>query len=621
MIKFFDDITDGWKSYIGLVLVVFSLALVGCESPAPVPDVVPGVKGQTWTSMVICNPEGETLEFSFTAEAAWTAKSDGSWYQVSPTSGVKGSSTIQIAVSKNTSKASRSAEIVIYVKGYNSASFTIKQDRSTESEVKGETEMNKAIDEYLLKNYLWNDEYKGMTRDLDIPYKDSYENFLKKTLINMSTNTLDKKKNQSGAYNLYSYIDRTDKKAKSKSVYAAGVNHGVEKEDKVSSFGIVRLEPLSFSNAQGNSTGKYGFAVQAVYPTSSAQSMGVKRGNIIYKVDDKEITPTNYMSLYLNLLNPTANSVKLSTGYGTEEPKDVYLQATQIDPTPILKQEVLEEEGHRIGYLVYDSFDAAYDNDLLGAISSFKSKGITDLILDFRYNGGGYMISSMMLSSCVAGSVCKNQIFQYYRYNSTRMSEVETTKKVTGYDYDATAKYFYNHFIFDNYYGVNLSSYALDLKRVFVLTTVATASASEVLINSLRGIGLDVVVIGEPTNGKNVGMEVDRFTVGNYDYELAPITFQYYNANKETVPEDGFKIDEYEGKDCKVNDWNNGYVDFGEKEEPMLAKAIELITGKAQVQAKARSVARLNMQPVSVELPALKQTRPQGVLVLKPEVE
>ena len=161
--------------------------------------------------------------------------------------------------------------------------------------------------------------------------------------------------------------------------------------------------------------------------------------------------------------------------------------------------------------------------------------------------------------------------------------------------------------MYDDYYGVNLDTYSLNLKRLFVLTTNATASASEVLINSLRGRGISVILIGEKTNGKNVGMEVKSFNSEGYIYELAPITFQGYNERIETIPFDGLPVD-YE-----ISDWNNGYVDFGDLNEPMFKKAYELITGASR-SVVVPSVLHKNMNGQIKPLPAAYK-HPEGMIV------
>ena len=103
-----------------------------------------------------------------------------------------------------------------------------------------------------------------------------------------------------------------------------------------------------------------------------------------------------------------------------------------------------------------------------------------------------------------------------------------------------------------------------------MLTSANTASASEAVINSLRGIDIPVTLIGTTTNGKNVGMEGISFTAGSYLYELTPITFQGYNAKQQTVNPDGMEVDKI------VEDWGPaGYVDFGASEP--LIRAISML--------------------------------------------
>ena len=482
-----------------------------------------------------------------------------------------------------------------------------KEEPEPESpEVTAETEMNEVIDACLSELYLWNGEYNGMTRDLTIPYVDGYENFMRTTLLSMTTNTLDKKRNSAGGYNLYSYIEREEKKTGSRNVRAGGVDNGIEKEDKIKSYGFCWMHGVNFIN-----TGSVGLVVQSVYPDSPASAMGVKRGTYIFKVNGTTIDQSNYASLALSLLAPQAQTVTLTVNDGNGARKDVTLMAAEIDPSPVLLNTVIEEGSHKIGYLVYDAFDAAYDNELLDVVTELKSAGVTDLVLDLRYNGGGHVNSSMMLTACIVGSQCRDKLYMYYRYNDTRMRQVEKTKRDTGNGYDPEAKYFYENFMYDDYFGVNLADYALGLERVYTLVTSSSASASEVLINVLRGLDFPVEVIGGKTNGKNVGMEVVKFDKGDYTYELAPITFQYYNAKRETILANGLKVD-YE-----VSDWDDGYIDFGERNEPLLSKAIELITGQSSSSSLSRSVAGVPLRILPVGEALDGGHHPRGTLVLR----
>lgn len=93
-------------------------------------------------------------------------------------------------------------------------------------------------------------------------------------------------------------------------------------------------------------------------------------------------------------------------------------------------------------------------------------------------------------------------------------------------------------------------------------------------------------LIGEKTNGKNVGMEVSKFTVGNYSYELAPISFQGYNAKQVTVDKNGLAVD------TACEEWDGELKDYGDRSEPMLAAALSQITGQKSVSVSARAAPR-----------------------------
>lgn len=467
---------------------------------------------------------------------------------------------------------------------------------------------NDKIDSYLAERYLWNGEYGQMTRDLTIEYAADNDNFLTRTLLGMTSNTLDKKRYTSGAgqnyYNLYSYITRKARSRAATGPKTRGVNHGVRKETEYG-FGFARLGVVRFSN-----TGKAGFYVMAVYPGSPADKAGFRRGTIFSEIDGAEIadSESEYTPVYKRLTSPSGAASVLFKVRETGE--ETTLTAERLYPNPVLRAEVIEEGEHKIGYMVYNGFDAAYDDDLLDSLRKFRDAGITDLVFDLRYNGGGHVISAKMLATCIAGEKCDGKVFQYYRYNDSRMADPAKTQKQTGNTYDREKALFYENFSYGDYYGADLKQYALGLQNIYVLTTGSTASSSEAVINGLRGIDVGVTLIGEKTNGKNVGMEIDKFDDGDYSYELAPITFEGYNAKKETVNPAGLAVN------YAVADWNNRLVDFG-PEEPMLAKALSLITGRTYTPAPGRSAA--GIAPIAgVSLPE-DARRPAGMLVLSPQ--
>ncbi len=599
------------KNVVFIWLLLLSAIVVSCKDEENFENV-PGASAMSWSDTETVTGEEGVKNYTFEAATDWTAASDQSAWCIVTNMGKAGKSVLKATIKKNDTGKERTANITIVFNGYKSVSFAIKQEAGEEPEIPADP-VNATIDEFLSGYYLWNDEYNGMERDLSIPYASDYDNFLTRTLSQMTTNTFDLKPYVNSSwqteYRLYSYIIRTPKSSTRATNAAGGVNHGIEKPAPISSFGIASMIIIQFTDQSGQFTGDIGFGVEAVYPGSPADKNGVGRGTIIAQIDGKSITESSYVTDYYKLVSPTQNKVTLTLNQ--EGLPEVELTSEMLDPTPIIAHEVWEAGGKKIGYLHYMSFDASYDNDLMAVLKEFKSAGISELVLDLRYNGGGHVITSNMLSTSIAGTAADGKIYQYYRYNDTRMANVEQTQGETRMQYDEAAKKFYENFDSDEYYGVTMADYKLNLPRVFVITTSSTASASEAVINSLRGIDVDVVTIGSKSNGKNVGMEGVSFSYENYIYELTPITFQGYNAKQESVDPNGIT------PDIAAEDWDpmNGLVDF-QMDEPMIAKAIAQITGKKPEAPATRSVLRVPFRKADVGVPEVAPIHPQGMITL-----
>lgn len=491
------------------------------------------------------------------------------------------------------------------------------KESTTGGGAKNELACNRKIDDFLQKRYLWNDEYNRTDRDLAQTYASDGNNFLITTLMKMSTNDLDKKRyignDGKPYYRLYSNVTRTEAAKKAAARTTRGVNHNIAKET-VYGFGFANMMAVRFVDGSGNDTGNYGLICSAVYPDSPAAGKGFARGMIIAELNGEKITAKTLDAAYASLTSPDgAQTLTVTENRAGAQP--VSLTAGEMYPNPVLRREIIREGADRIGYLVYTGFDAAYDDEVLEAVGSFREAGITDLILDLRYNSGGHVISSNMLSTCIAGTACENRVFQYYRYNDSRMADIKQTTKETGNSYDQSARKFFDSFAYGDYYGVDLRTYALNLRRLFVLVTESTASSSEALVNALLGIGIDVTLIGEQTSGKNVGMEVYTFTSDEYSYELAPITFQGYNAREETVPSDGLRVD------YQVREWQNDLADFGAG-DPLVDKALSLVTGRNRIRRETRSVPddpnRVPEIVPGIRLPQPADA-PHGMIVLPPD--
>lgn len=493
--------------YTWFAVLLFGMAAVSCGDDDTKNNDTTGITGSSWKASETVGADRTTKKYTFKASANWVAQSDKpEWCKILTSSGDKGSDRqLNITVEANETGSTRSANITVQVSGYaRAAQFAITQLGSSSGGTGADTELNKQVDKILEYYYLWNGEYRQMSRDLSLDYISSSDNFLKRTLLEMTTNDLDKKRQSNGSYSVYSYLLRTPL-TKAVDGTKPEVNHGVAKK-KEYGFGIAGLMGVRFVDGNNQPTGEYGLVVTSVYPDSPASEAGFRRGTFFAQYNGAAITAANLNSVYGTLIAPGgASTVKLTENKQGAQP--VSLTAREIYPNPVIHSEVITSGAHRIGYLVYDSFDAAYDDELLAAVKKLKDGNITDMVLDLRNNGGGHVISSNMLSTCIAGAACQGKVYEYYRYNDSRMATVEKTARETGKEYDTAAKKFFDEFYYGDYYGVDLRNYALNMTRLYVLVTGNTASSSEAVINTLRGLdGFTVKLIGEKTNGKNVGM-------------------------------------------------------------------------------------------------------------------
>ncbi len=440
---------------------------------------------------------------------------------------------------------------------------------SSSTSVTDDATANTKMDSYLKEYYLYNEEYKTLSPNFDLLYSDFVDN----TLMSMTTNVLDYKNGS-----LYSYVERT---AKSKAESRSSVS-----KELTMSYGLASLVLISFTDSDNIYIG-----IQAVYPDSPAEDAGLIRGYVISEINGVAVTTSNCYGYAQLLLAPTSAatlSLKVLNGRASFT-QDV--TSAMIYPNPVLKCEMINGT---TGYLNYLSFDVAYDDELEAALTSLQSAGATDLILDLRLNGGGYVTSARKLASSIAGANGVGQIFQKYLYNDDIMaldSSLYTTQE---------------NFI--------QSVPQLSLTKLYCLVTGVTASASEIIINSLRGIDFPVTLIGSQTNGKNVGMFELTFSTDDWDYTFLPISFQNFNAKDESDYTDGFPVDEL------VDDWDGGnnFADFTSS-EVMIAKALSLISGSRSGADDATSTNDLfNGNPAvsaeRLESPSLKQ----GAVVLNP---
>src|SRR5690554_1100014 len=141
--------------------------------------------------------------------------------------------------------------------------------------------------------------------------------------------------------------------------------------------------------------------VEYVYPGTPAAEAGIERGNIIIELDGNDITDDNYTDLlYAPNLNLTLG-VSMEDGIHVS-PGTISIVAKELNLDPVMITKVIENEGKKIGYLFYAQYLQNYNPRLDDAFAYFMEEGITDLVIDLRYNPGGTILAARHLCSSIA---------------------------------------------------------------------------------------------------------------------------------------------------------------------------------------------------------------------------
>ena len=268
----------------------------------------------------------------------------------------------------------------------------------------------------------------------------------------------------------------------------------------------------SFSSSVAGVSTTYGCALTLYYTDSSkkyvcavvrytsadspARKAGLKRGDVIMKIGGKSIPTENYLDmLYDEFLHAPSCSLTLSTG------ATVSMTAVRMYEDPVLLYKVFDCGAKKVGYLVYNSFTADSWDRLIEACKYFCREGISELILDLRYNGGGYVTTEYTLASMIAprNAVTAKEIFETSVYNSNYTAAIKKA-----YGEDALNSRFQTEYKFSysgKDYDYNTSDANLGISKLYAIMTGSSASASEALLTGLIPY-MDVEIIGEQSYGK-----------------------------------------------------------------------------------------------------------------------
>lgn len=284
-------------------------------------------------------------------------------------------------------------------------------------------------------------------------------------------------------------------------------------------------------------SGGTGVIAQVLYvlPDSPAQKAGIKRGDIISKVNGQLLSTTNYADLLYG--SATSFTFGLASVSGTtlvDTDKTISVTATTFQENPVFMDSVYTIGSKKIGYLVYNQFVPGangstaneYDAQVDAVFASFKAQGVNELVLDLRYNPGGYTSSSANLASLIGKGVSSSKLYFREEWNASI-----TPLLLNDPQYGSS--FFITNFLDKSQ---NIGS---NLSRVFVLTTDQTASASELIINGLRPY-MTVTTIGTTTYGKNVGSITITDDTGKIKWGMQPIVFRSYNSLGQSDYSTGF---------------------------------------------------------------------------------
>jgi len=306
--------------------------------------------------------------------------------------------------------------------------------------------------------------------------------------------------------------------------------------------------------------------VRYIIPGSNAEDADIERGDLFRSLNGQELTIANYQDILAgssitfdiaaienNTVTPTGESVTISTQTITEN--------------PILVSKVLDVNGAKVGYLMYTSFIADFDEQLNAAFAEFKSENVTDLILDLRYNGGGSVRTATRLASMITGQFT-GDVFAKQQWNEDYQN----------FFLNDNPDRLFNHFTETGAGGEALNS--LNLTKLYTIVSSSSASASELVINGLAPY-IEVVKVGDMTVGKSQASvtlyDSDNFgrdgANPDHTYAIQPLVYESVNSNDVGVPFDGLD------PDFEIIEDIGNLGQLGEKSDPLLAVALDVIQG------------------------------------------
>jgi C-terminal processing protease CtpA/Prc len=261
------------------------------------------------------------------------------------------------------------------------------------------------------------------------------------------------------------------------------------------------------------------------------------RGDVILQVDGQDAVSgtSNAVIAALNDgLFPSAagqsHTFRVRSAAGAE--RNVTVTSANVTRNPVPRVTTFTTPSGPVGYILFNDHISTAEEPLMEAVDDLIDQNVTDLILDLRYNGGGYLDLASELAYMIANTtLTSGQTFEMLEFNSKH----PTRDPVTGQTLTPTP--FHDEtqgFVGSVAAGIDLPN--LDLDRVYIITGEGTCSASESIINSLRGVDVEVYLIGSTTCGKPYGF----YPTDNCGTTYFSIQFRGENAEGFGDYTDGF---------------------------------------------------------------------------------
>jgi hypothetical protein len=345
----------------------------------------------------------------------------------------------------------------------------------------------------------------------------------------------------------------------------------------------------------GSETPPRNVRIAYVDPGTPAAAQALTRGLTVVSIDGVSIDDNT--SAGLATINEALSSPRSGQSYtfvvadalGVQ--RSVSMTAAQITKTPVQNVSTINTPSGRVGYMTFNDHVLPAEGQLVTAFTQLASQGVNDLVLDLRYNGGGFLYIASEIGYMVAGSLrTANKTFERLQFSDKRAADTNNPDNNTPFYNVASG-------IANTGTTANAALPSLNLGRLYVLASSGTCSASEAIVNGLRGAGVEVILVGGTTCGKPYGFTAKD----NCGLSYFPIEFQGVNELGFGDYADGFTPT----ATCTVAD------DFGralgDSSEGMLAAALNhrvtgscggTATGRDSPQARDVSFGRVIRHPV-----------------------